>query len=274
MTLAAFHEGLRATGRYQTPEPSRQAKPCFAATCRFHIGLSAQMIACGWDGMHRRFGPAAQAARSLSILQFVERLGGRVSFEDFQARAAHRGPVVYAANHMSVLETVVLPGGLMAFDHMHVVLKDTLLRYPFFGAACRSTEPIVVTRRNARADLRAVLEQGQAKLAAGASVLLFPQGTRSAVFQTSHFNSIGVKLAQVAGVPLVPVAVATGFVGVGRWIKDLGPVDPRKPIRFAAGPLLDPGLPAREMQHRCVVWLVERLRGWGLPVEADGANSQ
>ena len=267
MTVAEFHQQLRATGQYRTPEPGCPAKHGFAASFRFHIGLTAQLIECGWDGMHHRFGPAAQAARAFSIMQFVERLGGRVTYENFAARAAFRGPVVYAANHMSVLETVVLPGGVMAFDHMHIVLKSTLLNYPFFGAACRDTEPIVVTRQNPRADLRAVLDQGRAKLAAGASVLLFPQGTRTAAFQVARFNSIGVKLAQAAGVPLVPIAVKTDLVGVGRWIKDLGPVDPGKPVIFAAGPVLEPSLPAREMQQRCVAYLADRLRGWGLPVE-------
>ena len=52
------------------------------------------------------------------------------------------------------------------------------------------------------------------------------------VFKPEEFNSIGVKLAKKAGVPVVPVAIKTDFWGNGRIIKELGPIDNKKTIHI------------------------------------------
>ena len=272
MTVQKLQQQLRTTGRYETPACLRPPVPARAGWLtffRFHLGVARVTVIGGCKAWLGRYNQEVWAEHSYSILRTAEKLGGRMVCEGFAPRAARSGPVIYVANHMSMLETGLLPSVLTSFSPVAIVLKDSLLRYPFFGAVCRAIGPIVVSRRSARADLQAVLEQGCAKLASGTSVLLFPQGTRSARFQPRRFNSMGVKLAQASGVPLVPIALRTDLVGLGRWIKDLGPVDPSRTVRFEAGPLLAPETPPRVLQQQCLAFIAGRLRAWGVPVEEE-----
>ncbi len=272
MTLQEFQQQLRSDGQYETPAGRNTASGGgFCASARFHGTVAAQAISGGCKAWFGRYNFDVWAQDSLVVLQAVEQLGGRVVCEGFAPRAAMRGPVVYIANHMSMLETMLLPCLLTSFSPVAIVLKDSLLHYPFFGSLCRAIAPIVVSRRNVRADLQAVLDQGCAKLAAGSSVLLFPQGTRMTVFNPRRLNSMGAKLAQAARVPLVPIALQTDFIGIGRWIRDLGPVDPSRPVRFAAGAPLSPDQPARVLHQQCLSFLADRFRAWGVPMEEDAA---
>ena len=269
MTLQEFQLQLRTTGCYETPVRLRPSAPAcggFLASARFHLGVADRAVSGGCKAWRGRYTYTVWAKDSLTILQSVERFGGTVVCEGFAPRAACSGPVVYVANHMSMLETMLLPCLLTSFSPVAIVLKSSLLHYPFFGSLCRAIAPIVVSRHNVRADLQAVLEQGRAKLAAGSSVLLFPQGTRMAVFQPRRFNSMGTKLAQAAGVPLVPIALQTDFVGLGRILRDLGPIDPSRTVRFSAGPLLAPDTPPRVLHQQCLAFIAGRFREWGVPV--------
>lgn len=275
MTLLDYQHQLRTAGCYATPATSQGGAPAcggFLAAARFHLGVADRAISGGCKAWVGRYNFDVWAQDSFTILQSVERLGGRVVCEGFAPRAACAGPVVYVANHMSMLETMLLPCVLTSFSPVSIVLKDNLLRYPFFGAVCRAINPIVVSRANVRADLQAVIAQGCARLASGSSVLLFPQGTRMARFQPRRFNSMGTKLAQAAGVPLVPIALQTDFVGIGRWIKDLGPVHPSRTVRFAAGPLLTPDTPSRILHQQCLSFITARFMAWGVPLEETGAE--
>ena len=101
------------------------------------------------------------------------------------------------------------------------------------------------------------------RLARGISLVVFPQGARQQVFDSGQFNSIAVKLAQRAGVPLVPVALATDAWGVGRRLADFGRIDPSKTVRFAFGePMWVRGRGTDE--HQAIVEFIQgNLRNWG-----------
>ena len=87
-----------------------------------------------------------------------------------------------------------------------------------------SRDPIVVGREDPRKDLEAVISKGVELLEKGVSIIIFPQSTRSPVFDPGKFNSMGIKLAQKAGLKVVPVALKTDFWGSGKLIKELGPI--------------------------------------------------
>jgi 1-acyl-sn-glycerol-3-phosphate acyltransferase len=272
MTVLEFQEQLRTTGCYSTPAPARQAPLHLATTWRFHVSVMSQFIISGFHAHIGRFDTAAMARRSFRIMRSAEKLGAVVTFEGFLPRAVYGGPVVYAANHMSMLETMLLPEALSAFTPLAIVLKESLLHYPGLGPALRALKPIVVSRHDARADLKAVLDQGRARLAAGVSVLIFPQSTRMTVFQPTAFNSLATKLAQAAQVPLTPIALRTDFVGLGRWLKDFGAIDVRRPVRFVAGAPIPPTTPPRVMQQQCVAFIATQLAQWGMPVATPAAH--
>jgi 1-acyl-sn-glycerol-3-phosphate acyltransferase len=275
MTVEQFHEGLRRDGRYETPAADRPAAPMRAgcrATWRFSWCSVGTILAAARLNRRGLFDTAGWARVVFATWREAERMGAVITVEGFDALRDVRGPVVYAANHMSMLETLILPVVLLAHSPLSIVLKQSLLSYPIFGSPLRRIQPITVTRRNAREDLRAVLQSGQLRLEAGRSVLLFPQATRRAVFDAEQFNSMGDKLARAAGVPLVPVALKTDFQGIGRVLKDFGAVDPARPIRFALGPALSDTLAKGERHRRCVAFIEERLRAWGMPMVTKGGE--
>ncbi|HQL51327.1 MAG TPA: lysophospholipid acyltransferase family protein [Kiritimatiellia bacterium] len=267
-TYQAFQEALRATGRYETAAASRPAAALRISpvnSFRYASTIVGIVSRCAFSHLARAFDYDAWARICMASVAFAEKLGGVVTFDGFEQRAAHDGPVVYVSNHMSTLETMVFPTTLLSFGPLAIVLKKSLTEIPLVGPAALHVGCIPVTRKNAREDLKTVLEVGSQRLAAGHSVLLFPQGTRQAVFDGKKFNTLGSKLAERAGVPVVPLAVKTDFLKTGKWIKDFGEVDPNKPIRFACGPVLPAALGARATHDQSVAFIASKLAEWGLP---------
>src|SRR5690606_3898659 len=77
-------------------------------------------------------------------------------------------PFVVLSNHQSPWETYYLPRHLRPVS---TILKKELLRVPFFGWGLASVRPIAIDRGNPRKAIRDVMEQGQARLAAGMNVI-------------------------------------------------------------------------------------------------------
>ena len=89
------------------------------------------------------------------------------------------------------------------------------------------------------------------------------------MFARKGWSSIGTKLAEKAGVPVIPIAVKTDIQptrpdGKG-WFKDFGTVDPSKEIRIACGPVLNGT--SKEMTQASFDWIKAKLDSWGLPTE-------
>jgi 1-acyl-sn-glycerol-3-phosphate acyltransferase len=126
----------------------------------------------------------------------------------------------------------------------------------------RSRDPIAVTRTNPRHDLKAVLEGGVDRLKQGISIIVFPQTTRTHSFDPTQFNTIGVKLAQRANVPVVPLALLSDAWGNGKYFKDFGKIDPSKKVYFAFGkPMWVQGRGTNE--HQAIIQFISRkLQEW------------
>lgn len=212
------------------------------------------------------------AERSLASLRVAEQAGGKVEVEGLGHVAGVNGPVVFVGNHMSTLETLLLPGFMLPFKDVAFVVKESLLNYPIFGPIMRAVKRIPVARVNPREDLKAVLTQGEAMLRAGVSVVIFPQATRAVEFSVEEFNTLGVKLAGRVGVPVVPLALKTDFMGNGRVFKDLGLVDDRKTIHFAFGAPLVVAGNGRDAHEAVVAFITAHLQQWGGRVK--GGDSQ
>jgi 1-acyl-sn-glycerol-3-phosphate acyltransferase len=208
----------------------------------------------------------AWATESLAVLRACERVGIRVEVAGGGNLGSAQGPCVIVGNHMSSLETLALPCLVLPYTPMTFVIKESLLRYPYLGDILRATHAIAVTRTNPREDLRTVMEQGMRRLAAGTSVAVFPQTTRSPSFDRGEFNSIGVKLALRAGVPVVPLALRTDAWGTGRMLKDYGRIDPAKDVRFSFGPPLAAEGRGVEAHDRTIAFIEGELARWGVGV--------
>lgn len=116
-------------------------------------------------------------------------------------------PIVILANHQSSWETLFL---YQLFYPVAPILKQELLKIPFFGWALRLLHPIAIDRSNPRVAGKSLLTQGTQRIQDGYSVIVFPEGTRSAPESLGRFSKSGTKMALLAGVPILPVAVRTG----------------------------------------------------------------
>jgi 1-acyl-sn-glycerol-3-phosphate acyltransferase len=153
---------------------------------------------------------------------------------------------------MSILETFVLPCLIQPHRDVTFVVKESLLSFPFFKHVMRNRNPIVVGRANPREDLRIVLKEGQNRLKANISVIIFPQTTRSIDIDPQKFNSLGVKLARRGNVPVVPVALKTDAWGIGRKFKDFGKIRPVIPVHITFGDPLQVQGSGKE-EHKFIV---------------------
>jgi 1-acyl-sn-glycerol-3-phosphate acyltransferase len=200
---------------------------------------------------------------SLGILKTLEVIGVDVGIENLAAYKTLRVPCVFVGNHMSVLETFLFPCLILPYRRFTFVLKKSLLQYPIISHIIQTLNPIVVNRTNPREDLRKVMAEGLACLKQNISVIIFPQTTRSLQFNPNHFNSLGVKLARRAEVPVIPVAVKTDAWGIGSVMKDLGKIDPSKPVRISFGDPLTISGNGKQEQRIITDFISAKLTGWG-----------
>jgi 1-acyl-sn-glycerol-3-phosphate acyltransferase len=195
-------------------------------------------------------------------MQMLEDVGITFEITGIDNFSGLAGPCVFIGNHMSALETFVLPGIIEPFKDVTFVVKQSLIDYPVFRYVMRSRNPIIVGRINPRDDLRAVLEGGSQILSGGRSLVIFPQTTRTPVFDPKEFNTIGIKLAKRANVPVVPIALKTDAWGNGNMLKDFGTIDPSKKVHFSFGKPMTIKERGVEEHNAIITFIEEHLKEW------------
>ena len=140
-------------------------------------------------------------------------------------------PCVIMSNHQSTWETFFIQ---TLFTPQTQVLKQELLKIPFFGWALAKTKPIAINRADVRQSLHQVRDQGKESLSQKVWVLIFPEGTRNPHGKPGKFSRGGAGLAKAAESKILPVAHNAGaFWPNNRWVKQPGT------IQLAIGPAID-----------------------------------
>ena len=111
------------------------------------------------------------------------------------------------ARHESAWETFATQ---VIFPRQAFVLKKELLKIPFFGWGMSMMYPIAIDRNAGRQAMKQVLSEGQARLAEGIWVVIFPEGTRMPAGELGKINAGGAMLALKAQVPVYLVAHNAG----------------------------------------------------------------
>lgn len=273
--LSEFRAELVSSGSYRTHDdcrPPRRARPGALSTIRYTLGTVKVFPYCALMEPLGRLTTESWAGVCFSSVTAAERLGMCVSVEGFGERLAHKGPVVYLSNHMSMTETIMLPPILMTAGPFSYVAKASLAHLPFLERAAAHMRMVPISRKSPREDLVSILRIGSERLHGGDSFLIFPQGTRCSVFSRKRYSSIGAKLAERTGCPVVPIVVDTRChptreKGLLRKVfHDFGPVDTSKDIRIAFGPVIPCGK-SRDLHEAAFAWMADRIESWGLPVE-------
>lgn len=254
--------------RYETPE--KVARPLLDKLLlgsRWHFYLSLIDI-------QRRHAPIARAgnynralwaAGSMEAFHCAESVGCRFRMSGIDnIRQKPEEPLVIVSNHMSTLETIVFPGIFAGFRPITFVIKESIVRNPLFRDIMKATDPIVVSRKNPRDDLKKVMSEGVEHLKKGTSVIVFPQSTRTDGFDPAQFNSMGVKLAKTAGVRLMPVAIKTDFWGNSsiKMFKEFGPLHRDRIVHMEFGAPLAITGNGTEEHHTTVEFIRSRLDRW------------
>jgi 1-acyl-sn-glycerol-3-phosphate acyltransferase len=113
-------------------------------------------------------------------------------------------PYIFAANHQSQFDIFALQG-FLGVDFRWLAKKE-LFRVFIWGPAMRRAGYIPIDRSHGRQAIKSLDEAAQ-KIAAGTSVIIFPEGTRSKDGELHDFKAGAMVLAIKSGVPIVPVAI-------------------------------------------------------------------
>ena len=274
-TVEIFRKELLETGGYSTPAERRakeRAKPSWWVTLKFSLGISKVFPMCALTQPLGILTIDKWAHFCFSTVQIAESLGMNVTLEGFRQRQEYKGPVLYLCNHMSTVETILLPPVLLSYGPFSYVAKASLAHLPFLETAARRTGRVPIGRKSPREDLMNMLKIGTERIGSGESFLIFPQGSREKVFSRKVYSSIGAKLAEKAGCPIVPIVVdtrcqPTRTKGVLKNVfKDFGPVDTSRDIRVACGPVI-PNAKSKIMHEAAFDWMAGKLEEWGLETE-------
>ncbi len=112
------------------------------------------------------------------------------------------GPCVIVANHVSYLDPLVLASLVPCLPIAKAELRD----WPVLGETARRSNVLFVRRDCALSGAR-VLREARRALDRGVSVLVFPEGTTTTGHKVLPFKRGALGLAQLAGVPIAPVAL-------------------------------------------------------------------
>jgi 1-acyl-sn-glycerol-3-phosphate acyltransferase len=115
------------------------------------------------------------------------------------------GGVLFVANHQSNFDIPILIGHVPRDKGF--IAKLELLKVPTFRRWMKYIGCIFIDRKDPRQSLTAINEAAE-RLKAGHSIVIFPEGTRSADGTVGPFKAGGLRLAIKAGVPIVPVAIS------------------------------------------------------------------
>jgi 1-acyl-sn-glycerol-3-phosphate acyltransferase len=140
---------------------------------------------------------------------------------------------VYAANHRSDFDIftllAVLPGRLM------FVAKESLFQIPLFGQALRRMGSVPLDRDSLKEAMKS-LDQAAARIKAGASMIIYPEGTRVATPELIPFKKGLFIMASKAGQPVVPVSI-----NGTRYIKSRGTLRVKPgPVKVVISPPISP----------------------------------
>ncbi len=184
--------------------------------------LGAAVIVAGLLGVRDRPGGIFDWAPRTWCRAILRAAGVRVRLRNAE-RMRLDEPRIYVVNHVSWFDIFTLASLL---PYYKFVAKAELFRIPIFGAAARAAGMIAIERDN-RKSAFASYDRAAGQIRRGASVVVFPEGTRGRSYALRPFKKGPFVLAIAAQVPVVP-CIIHGTIPVfpkGSWRVRSGPVD-------------------------------------------------
>jgi 1-acyl-sn-glycerol-3-phosphate acyltransferase len=184
----------------------------------------------------------------------------RVTVEGREKLCSERASVL-VANHLSLLDILVL---FRTFTHFKWVSKIENFRVPVIGWNM-ALNGYIKLRRGDRASVVQMLDACRRTLAAGSSIMMFPEGTRSPNGRMRAFKTGAFELALETKSPVQPILIR----GTAEALPKRGFVlQGRHPIRVT---VLD-AIPPERFSHLTAPELTEQVRS--LMADALGEAEQ
>jgi len=126
-------------------------------------------------------------------------------------------PAILMANHESYLDVPAIIASSPV--PLRFVARKEVFKTPIMGQAMWVTGQIAIDRSN-REQAIASLSAAAKRIASGRTVLVFPEGTRSANGELGPFKKGGFMLALESGAPIIPVGLSgtRDLVPRGSWM--------------------------------------------------------
>ncbi|HER26943.1 MAG TPA: 1-acyl-sn-glycerol-3-phosphate acyltransferase, partial [Rhodospirillales bacterium] len=119
-----------------------------------------------------------------------------------------QGSAIIVCKHLSAWETGIF---LTILDDATYVLKKQLLSIPFYGLLLRKSKMIAIDRDGGASSLKKLVSESLAALQDGRQVVIFPEGTRSAVGDKLPYHPGVAAVYKRAQAPVIPVALNSGL---------------------------------------------------------------
>ena len=119
-----------------------------------------------------------------------------------------RLPRIYMTNHQSYFDIFALLAFLPV--DFKFILKQELMKIPLLGFSMRRAGYIGIEREDPRKAVQSIIKAAE-RIKNGASVVIFPEGTRSIDGKLQPFKRGGFNLALRSGCDIVPVTISDSY---------------------------------------------------------------
>ena len=116
-------------------------------------------------------------------------------------------PAIVASKHQSAWDTIVF---FLLHERLVYVLKAELLLIPLIGWYLARVGMIAIDRRGGARALRSMVNRARQAIEAGDTIVIFPEGTRTAPGALRPYQPGVAALYAQLGLPVVPVALNSG----------------------------------------------------------------
>lgn len=165
-------------------------------------GLGTSVIVASLLGMKPRQGNFLYSAPRWWAMALMRAAGVKVRLHNAE-RLAGDSPRIFVSNHVSWFDVLALAANL---PHYSFVAKAELFKVPIFGRGALAVGTIPIERENRKSAFESYRVAAE-RIREGASVVVYPEGTRGKSYALRPFKKGPFVLAVAAGVPIVPTII-------------------------------------------------------------------